>query len=1033
VTLAEISIRRPVFTIVVSLLILLFGAVSVMRLGVREYPSVDPPTISITTSYSGAAAEVVQAQITEPIEEAVNTVAGLDTLTSNSREGLSQITAEFSLDTDLEAAASDVRDALARVVRRLPPDVDPPIMAKANADAEAIFGISLASDRRTQLELGAYADSLKERLQTVPGIAQVDQPAEKRYAMRLWMDPEKLAAYDLTPLDVRAALTRENVELPSGRIEGAAIELPVKTLSRLTTTAEFNALVIKRSGDSVVRLQDVGYAELGAQNERSSLKVGSTPVAGLYFKQQPGANQIQIVDELRRRLEQIRKEVPPDIRLEVAFDNTAYVRRSLLEVSETIFIAFALVVLVVFAFLREWRTTLIPVLAIPVSIVGTFAVMNAAGFSINTLTLLGIVLAIGLVVDDAIVVLENIYAKIETGMAPIAAGIAGTREIFMAVVSTTVTLAIVFLPLLFMGGMSGRLFREFGVTIAGAVILSALVALTLTPMLTTRLLRQHRAHGWLFRKTEPFFAALERSYAAGLGRVLHAPWIAIAVLVGAGGLIYLMLGHLPRELAPTEDRGRLWVRARAPDGTGFDYMQSVMDELAAATAARVPEAALMMTQVPSAGGGQGLAVPVNQAFVRVFLKDIAQRRRSQSQIVADLRSLQRRFPELRLAFTQEASIGARRGNEIGLQVVLQAPELDDLREGLPKFLDEVRKSPVFTFVDSDLKFSKPEIRVRFDRDKAQALGVSALDIAQTLQTSLSGQRFGFFIYKGKQYDVIGQLTRDFRSRPMDVGNLTVRTLGGAGLVRLDNLIGFDESSSPPELYRYNRYVAATISGTLARGRTMGDGIAAYEKAAHAVLDERFTTAFAGSARDYVQSSAALGWIFVLALALIYLVLAAQFESFLDPLVILLTVPLALAGALLALWVCGQTLNVFSQIGLIMLIGLVTKNGILIVEFANQRRHAGGAGIRAAAQEAAAARLRPILMTSLATVLGILPIALAIGAGAESRVSMGVAVIGGLLCGTFLTLYVIPAMYVLLTGGAALPIRHIDGSVLGEPQ
>ncbi|MEJ1963198.1 MAG: efflux RND transporter permease subunit [Gammaproteobacteria bacterium] len=1012
-TLAEVSIRRPVFTIVLSLLILLFGAVSVLRLGVREFPSVDPPTISITTSYPGAAAEIMQAQITEPIEEAVNTVAGIETLTSNSREGTSTITATFSLDTDIEAAASDVRDAMSRVVRQLPPDVDPPIIAKADADANPIFGISLASDHRSQLDLGGYADTLRERLQTVPGIAQVDQPAEKRYAMRLWMDPEKLAAYDLTPLDVRAALTRENVELPSGRIEGASIELPVKTLSRLTTPAEFNGLLIKRGADGVVRFRDIGYAELGAQNERSSLKVGSTPIAGLYFRQQPGANQIEIVDELRRRLAQIKKEVPPDIRLEVAFDNTAYVRRSLLEVSETIFIAFALVVLVVFAFLREWRTTLIPVLAIPVSIVGTFAVMNVAGFSINTLTLLGIVLAIGLVVDDAIVVLENIYAKIEAGMSPQEAGIAGTREIFLAVISTTLTLAIVFLPLLFMGGLSGRLFREFGVTIAGAVIISAFVALTLTPMLSTRLLRQHREHGWLFRRTEPFFIWLERSYGAGLSWFLRTPWVAIGVLVGAGALIYVLLGNLPRELSPTEDRGRLWVRARAPDGVSFDYMQSLMDELAAATAERVPEAELMMTQVPSGGGGQGLQVPPNNAFVRLFLKDVEARKRSQAQIVDDLRTLQRQFPEVRLNITQEASVGERRGNETGLQVVLQAPELDDLREGLPKFLDEIRKSPVFTVVDSDLKFSKPEMRVRFDRDKAQALGISALDISQTLQTSLSGQRFGYFIYKGKQYDVIGQLTRDFRSRPTDVGNLAVRPAGSTGMARLDNMITFEESSSPPELYRYNRQVAATISGTLASGHTMSDGIAAYQAAAHAVLDERFTTAFAGSARDFVESSSSLGWVFLLALALIYLVLAAQFESFVDPLVILFTVPLALAGALLALWYFGQTLNIFSQIGLIMLIGLVTKNGILIVEFANQRRSAGAPDARTAVQEAAAARLRPILMTSLATVLGILPIALAIGAGSESRVSMGVAVIGGLLCGTFLTLYVVPAMYVLL--------------------
>jgi hydrophobe/amphiphile efflux-1 (HAE1) family protein len=1018
VTLAEVSIRRPVFTIVVSLLIVLFGAVSVTQLGVREYPSVDPPSISITTSYPGAAAEVMQAQVTEPIEEAINTVAGIETLTSNSREGLSQISAEFSLDTDLETAASDVRDALARVVRFLPPDINPPILAKADADSTPIFGITLSSERRTQLELGAYAASLKERLQTVPGIAQVDQPAEKRYAMRLWMDPEKLNAYGISPLDVRQALQRENIELPSGRIEGEAVELPVKTLSRLNTAADFNAVIIKRSEDRVVRFQDVGYAELGAQNERSSLKMGSKPIAGLYFKQQPGANQIEIVDELRRRIEHIRKEVPPDIELAVAFDNTEYVRRSLLEVTETIFIAFALVVLVVFVFLREWRTTLIPILAIPVSIVGTFGVMYAAGFSINTLTLLGIVLAIGLVVDDAIVVLENIYAKIEAGMNPLEAGISGTREIFFAVISTTLTLAVVFLPLLFMGGMSGRLFREFGVTIAGAVIISALVALTLTPMLSARLLRKRREHGWLFRKTEPFFTGMEQGYERGLARFLRAPWVAIVVLVGAAGLIWVLHSTIPRELAPMEDRGRLWVRASAPDGVGYDYMQAFMDELATATAELVPEANVLMTQVPSAGGGQGLAVATNNAFVRMFLKDISERERSQEEIAQSLRSLQQRFPEARLNITQEASIGERRANETGVRLVLQAPELEDLRDGLPAFLDEVRKSPVFTYVDSDLKFSKPEVRVRLNRDRAQALGVSALDIAQTLQASLSGQRFGYFILDGKQYDVIGQITRDYRSRPGDLGNIAVRTLGGTGMVRLDNLVTFDESSSPPELYRYNRYEAATVSATLAPGYTMSDGVAAYEQAARAALSERFTTALSGSARDFAESSSALGWVFLLALLLIYLVLAAQFESFVDPFVILLTVPLAIAGALLALWYTDQTVNIFSQIGLIMLIGLVTKNGILIVEFANQRRAAGAPDVVTAVREAAAARLRPILMTSLAMVLGILPIALAMGAGAESRVSMGVAVIGGLLCGSALTLYVIPAMYVLLKRGRA---------------
>ncbi|MFL6548669.1 MAG: efflux RND transporter permease subunit [Povalibacter sp.] len=1013
-TLAEVSIRRPVFTIVVSLLILLAGMISVMQLGVREYPAVDPPTLSVSTSYPGAAAEVVEAQITEPIEEAINAVAGIRTLTSTSREGASQISAEFSLDTDLDTAASDVRDQIARAVRSLPPDANPPILNKAHADSQPIFGLALSSATRSQLELSAYADSLRERLQTVPGIAGVDQPAEKRYAMRLWMDPEKLAAYGLSPLDLRQALARENIELPSGRIEGESVELPVKTLSRLTTVEEFNALIVKRSGDSIVRFRDIGYAELGAQNERGALKMGEVPIAGLYFKQQPGANQIEIVDELRSRLEQIRKEVPADIKVDVAYDNTEYVRRSLLEVTETIFIAFVLVVLVVFAFLREWRTTLIPVIAIPVSIIGTFAVMEVAGFSINTLSLLGIVLAIGLVVDDAIVVLENIYTKIENGMPPIAAGIEGTKEIFMAVISTTITLAVVFLPLLFMGGLSGRLFREFGMTIAGAVIISAVVALTLTPMLSSRLLKSHQGHGWLFAKTEPFFAALELKYAGGLSAFLGRRMVALAILIAAVGIIFGVFRLLPRELSPLEDRGRVWVRATAPEGVGYEYMQNFMDDLTAATADRVPEAQMMMTQVPGAGGGPGIQGAINNGFVRLFLKDKSERKRSQQQIADDLQSLTKQFTGARVNITQEASIGERRANQSGVQFVVQATDFDLLQDSLPKFLEAARQNPAFTFVDSDLKFNKPEVRVSLERDKAQTLGVSTLDIAQTLQSALSGQRFGYFILNGKQYDVIGQLTRDFRSQPTDLSNIAVRSASGDEMVRLDNLVTLTESAAPPELYRFNRYAAATVSGTLANGRTMGDGIAAFEQAARATLNEKFTTSLTGAARDFVESSSSLGWVFLLAIVLIYLVLAAQFESFIDPFVILLTVPLALAGALVALWYFDQTLNIFSQIGLIMLVGLVTKNGILIVEFANQRRAVGTGDPLLAVQEAAAARLRPILMTTLATILGIVPIALALGAGAESRVSMGIAVIGGLLCGGGLTLFVIPAMYVLFS-------------------
>jgi hydrophobe/amphiphile efflux-1 (HAE1) family protein len=1015
-TLAEFSIRRPVFTIVLSTLITLFGVIGLTDLGVREYPSVDPPTISISTAYAGAAAEVVQAQITEPIEEALNTVAGIDTLTSSSREGVSQVTAEFSLDTNLEIAASDVRDQLARAVRFLPPDVNPPILNKADADSTPIFSLALSSGKRTQLELGAYANTLKERLQTVPGIATVDQPAEKRFAMRLWMDPEKLTAYNLSPLDVRAAIARENIELPSGRIEGETMELPVKTLSRLNTPAEFSALIVKTTPGSVVRFRDIGYVELGAANERGALKMGELPIAGLNFKQQPGANQIEIVDALRARLDQIRQEIPDDITVEVAYDNTEYVRHALLEVAETIFIAFLLVVLVVFVFLREWRTTLIPVLAIPVSIVGTFAIIQAAGFSINTLTLLGIVLSIGLVVDDAIVVLENIYAKIEAGAGPLEASIDGTKEIFFAVVSTTLTLAVVFLPLLFMGGLSGRLFREFGVTIAGAVLISALVALTLTPMLCSRLLRAGHGRGWLFSKTEPFFKALERGYEQALGRFLPGTWMPLSLLAGTAVLAFTILSVLPRELAPMEDRGRIWVRATGLEGVGYEYMQSQVDELARATAELVPEAHFMMTQVPGMGGGNGVPGAVNTGFVRVFLNDKSERERTQMQIAESLGVLQKRFNGVRVNITQEASVGERRANETGVRFVVQAVDMAVLAEALPGFLAAAREHEVFTFVDSDLKFGKPEVRVTLDREKAQAVGVSALDIAQTLQASLSGQRFGYFIHEGKQYDVIGQVTRDFRSRPADLGNIAARSLRGTEMVRLDNLVSFDESSAPQELYRHNRYSAATVSGTLAPGRTLADGIAAFREIAAATLDERFTTSLSGAARDFEESATSLGWVFALALLLIYLVLAAQFESFVDPFVILLTVPLALAGAVFALWYFDQSLNIFSQIGLIMLVGLVTKNGILIVEFANQRLAAGAGSVLTAVRESGAARLRPILMTTLATVLGILPIALALGAGAESRMSMGIAVIGGLLCGGALTLFVIPAMYVMLHRG-----------------
>jgi hydrophobe/amphiphile efflux-1 (HAE1) family protein len=1010
-SLASLSIRRPVLTGVLSFTIMLLGGLSATRLGVREYPAVDPPVVSIITNYQGANAEVIESQITEPIEAAVNAVAGISNLTSISREGSSQIRVEFDLDVDLEAAANDVRDQLGRAARNLPADANPPIVNKSDADSNPFFGLVVSSNTRDLLDLSAYADNLRERLQTVPGVSNIDLVGEKRYAMRLWMDPARLAAYGLTPLDVRQALQRENIELPSGRVEGANVELTVRTLSRLNTVEDFAKVTLKRDGDQIVRFGDVGYAELAPQNLRSTLKVGSVPMIGVYVRPQPGANQLEIADQLRIRLAQIEKEKPADINIEVGYDNTTYVRSAIHEVEETLFIAFGLVVLVIFLFLRDWRSTLIPMLAIPVSIVGTFLIMDLAGFSINVLTLLGLVLAIGLVVDDAIVVLENIFAKIEQGMAPVEAGIEGTKEIFVAVIATTIALAAVFMPVIFLGGLTGKLFREFGVVIAGAVLISAFVALTLTPMMAVRLLKPHAQHNWFYRRTEPFFSGLTSAYEHSLRGFLRFPWLAGVILFASIAVIIACNRVLPKELTPLEDRGRIWVRSTAPEGASFDYTVNYLDDLTKLVREQIDgEYTVTMTQAPA--GGPGGTGSVNAGFVRVFLKDRKDREFSQQELSTKLQGLVRPLTGARTVVAQEPSIGERRGAGFSAQLVIQAAKLKDLEGVLEDYLDEARKSPVFSFVDADLKFNQPEVRVVIDRDKAQNLGVSAADIASTLQAALSGQRFGYFIYNGKQYEVLGQLLREDRAKTSDLGAINVKAANGE-TVPLDNLITLTETSGPPQLYRYNRYVAATISGTLNAGYTLGQGNDALTELAKKMLDERFTTELTGASKDFVESSSSLGFVFALALVLVYLVLAAQFESFRDPFTIMLTVPLALAGALGTLWYFSESLNIFSQIGLIMLIGLVTKNGILLVEFASQRRHSG-ADAYTAMTEAASSRFRPILMTSLCTILGVLPIALALGAGAESRVSMGIGVIGGLVVGTGLTLYVIPAFYLIIS-------------------
>ncbi len=1009
-SLSSVSISRPVFTIVLSIVIIIFGAIGFNFLGVREYPSVDPPIITVSTSYTGANADIIESQITEPLEEAINGIAGIKTITSVSRDGRSTVTVEFELEIDLEAAANDVRDKVSGAVRNLPPDIDAPSVRKADADASPIIFITIQSDDRSLLELSDIGVNIfKERLQTVSGISNIMVWGEREYSMRLWMDPARLSAYSITPLEVRNALNRENVELPSGFVEGKSTELSIRTLGRLTTPEEFNNLIIREDANRVIRFRDIGRAELGALNEKTLLRYNGVPMVVNAIVPQPGSNHIDIADGVYKRLDQIQKDLPEDIKWGVSYDATKYIRESILEVQQTIGIAFILVVSIIFLFLRDWRTTVIPVLVIPISLTGTFFVLYLLDYSINVLTLLGIVLAIGLVVDDAIVVLENIYAKIEKGMQPIDAGFKGSQEIFFAVISTTISLVAVFMPILFLEGLTGRLFTEFGITIASAVIISSFVALSLTPMLSSRILKKRKRHTWLYRVTEPFFNWLTSGYKKSLEGFMRYRWVSFVVVVLSFVGIYYVQGVLKQELAPLEDRSGGRFFAAAPEGASFEYMDEYVDKLIQIVQEETPELKGLVT-VTSPGFGSSSSV--NTAFARLVLVPPSEREASQSEIIDRLNEKVKYLSDARGSFTQEQTIGNRR-SRYPIQYVIQATSLDKLKGVLEDFKIAASEDPTFAFVDVNLKFTKPELIININREKANNLGVSVADVAQTLSLGVSGQRFGYFMMNGKQYQVVGQVTKEDRNDPLDIKSLFVKNRNGE-LIQLDNVIDTYEQSTPPQLFRFNRYVAATVSATLSPGYSIGDGIAAMDNIADGLLDETFSTSLDGTSKDFVDSSSSILFAFLLALVLVYLVLSAQFESFRDPLIIMFTVPLALCGSLLTLWYFGETINVFSQIGIIMLIGLVTKNAILIVEFANQKK-AGGLNRSAAVIEAASMRFRAILMTALSTVLGILPIALALGAGSESRVSMGIAVIGGLLFSTLLTLYIIPAVYSFVSG------------------
>lgn len=1008
-SLSTLSIKRPVFTIVINLLIILFGILGFSYLGVREFPSIDPAVINVRTNYTGANSDIIESQITEPLEKAINSIDGIRNITSSSNQGSSNITVEFKLEKNLEEAANDVRDKVSQAIRSLPQDIDaPPVVAKADADSDAIISMTVQSNSKNALELSDYAENvIAERIQTIPGVSSVQIWGQKRYSMRIWMDPIKLNSYGITVADVRNALNKQNVELPSGKLTGENTELMVKTLGNLSTEKEFNDIIIVSDSNKTVRLSDIGYAVLAPENLETKFTANGKTMVAVAIIPQPGTNYLEISEQFYEQFDKLKKELPSDIELNIALDNTIFIKKSVVEVAETLAISVILVILIIFLFFRDWSIAFRPLIDIPVSLIATFFIMYLCGFSINVLTLLAIVLATGLVVDDGIVVTENIFKKVEEGMSPIEAAIKGSNEIFFAVISISVTLAAVFLPIIFLEGFVGRLFREFGVVIGAAVLISAFVSLTLTPMLNAYLMKSGKQKKTKFYEfSEPFFVNLNKGYSNLLTSFLHKKWLSFPILIVCIGLIVLFFSILPKETAPYDDRSLGVVSVTTPEGSTYEYTDKFMQELSQLITDSIPEKKIALV-ITSPGF---LSSSVNTGRVRLALIDPNEREKSQKEVVDDLNKWSKKYPQAKVSVSEQPTISVNRRGGMPIQYIIQAPNFEQLRAKIPLFMEEASKNETFSNVDVNLKFNKPEINVTINREKAESLGISILDVAQTLQLSLSGQRFGYFMRNGKQYQIIGQFDEKDRNAPLDLTSMFVKNKAG-DLIQLDNVVEVEEQSNPPQLFHNNRYMSATVSAGLAPGKSMIDGINAMDEIKEKVLDDSFTTDLGGESRDFMESSSNTSFAFGLALLLIYLILAAQFESFIDPFIIILTVPMAVAGALFSLWLFGQTWNIFSQIGTVMLIGLVTKNGILIVEFANKLREQGKSKYDAIL-EASEARLRPILMTSLAIALGALPIALSLGAASASRMGMGVVIVGGTLFSLILTLFVIPAIYLM---------------------
>ncbi|MBI4947463.1 MAG: efflux RND transporter permease subunit [Bacteroidetes bacterium] len=1009
--ISELSIRKPVLATVMNLFIILFGFIGFTFLGVREYPAIDPPVVTVTTSYIGANADIIESQITEPLEKSINGIPGIRTISSTSSVGRSSITVEFNISADLEAAANDVRDKVSQAARNLPQDIDaPPVISKADANSDFIILLAVQSPSKGLLELSDYAENvLLNKFQTIPEVSAVNIVGQKRPAMRLWVNPDKMNAYNIAFNDITNILNKENIEVPSGKIYGNKTELIIRALGKLKTEKDFRDLIIREDAAGIVRLGDVAKAEIGPEQYEHSWKLNGVSGVGLTIVPQPGANYINISDEFSKRLEEIKKSQKGDLNFITLIDNTTNVRRSLKEVGETLLIAISLVILVIFFFFRNWLIAIRPLIDIPISLIFTFFIMYMAGFSVNILTLLAIILATGLVVDDGIVVTENIFRKIERGIPVRKAAIEGSKEIFFVVISTSITLAIVFLPVLFLQGFVGSLFREFGVVLACAVLISAFVSLTITPVLNVFLNKKSAGHGKFYEKTEPFFSGMESGYKNLIARFIKHRRIAWMIVLLCLIIVVVIGKNLQSEIAPIEDKSGVRLQLSGPEGASFGYMTEAGEKIGNFLIDSVPERDFSFISIPGFHSSG-----INSGMGRIGLVPVSERKRSQSDIVKELSKKLMRFNNVRIFPIEEQTISVGLGSRgsLPVQFVIQNLDFDKLKTVIPKFLDEAKNDKTFQNVDVNLKFNKPEIDITIDRIKAREFGLTATDISDVIQSAFSGGRLAYFIMNGKQYQVIGQVALGDRQQPADISKLYVRNNKGdnISLKAVTNLVTY---ANPPSLYHYNRYKAATISASLAEGKTIGDGVKTMQEIADRILDESFQTSLSGPSRDYAESSSNIAFAFGLALLLIFLVLAAQFESFKDPFIIMLTVPFAIAGALLSLWIFGQTLNIFSEIGLIMLIGLVTKNGILIVEFANKKRDQGLSKHQAVI-EAATQRLRPILMTSLATTLGALPIALSLGTTATSRIPLGIVVVGGILFSLVLTLFVIPAVYTFVS-------------------